>query len=260
MVGDYDYGEDGSGGTGTGGEDASKLLLSPSVGKMGRSMQRQETEHGPLMWTASRSEELQEVINQFCIDELYNLSFSVTVADPSLPDCPLVACSTGFTELTGYGLHEIVGRNCRFLLNGVPMHLIDEGVRANCRSLCFASNQSEEYSGEATSNFPDELDEVIGPSVGRLPRGELVCMQTNARKTGQLFKTMFHLKQVELDDKNFIIGLQAGLTVDSDCDDIEEDFEVQVIKTFSRLKKNMHQISALLAQQFWYCSSMQRQD
>ena len=35
--------------------------------------------------------------------------------------------SLGFTELTGYSVQEIVGRNCRFLLNGVPSNLIDVG-------------------------------------------------------------------------------------------------------------------------------------
>lgn len=38
--------------------------------------------------------------------EVYDLEFSVTVADPTQPDCPLVACSTGFTELTGYSVQD----------------------------------------------------------------------------------------------------------------------------------------------------------
>jgi PAS domain S-box-containing protein len=37
------------------------------------------------------------------------------ISDPSLPDNPIVYCSQGFLELTGYTLDQVLGRNCRFL-------------------------------------------------------------------------------------------------------------------------------------------------
>lgn len=37
------------------------------------------------------------------------------ITDPRLPDNPIVAVNRAFSELTGYGRDEIVGRNCRFL-------------------------------------------------------------------------------------------------------------------------------------------------
>lgn len=37
------------------------------------------------------------------------------LADPSLPDCPMVYCSPAFLKLTGYCCHELVGHNCRML-------------------------------------------------------------------------------------------------------------------------------------------------
>lgn len=39
----------------------------------------------------------------------------ITVADPSLPDCPLVFVNPAFTRITGYTPEEALGRNCRFL-------------------------------------------------------------------------------------------------------------------------------------------------
>lgn len=39
----------------------------------------------------------------------------ITVADPSLPDCPLVFCNPAFTKITGYPAEDVLGRNCRFL-------------------------------------------------------------------------------------------------------------------------------------------------
>ena len=37
------------------------------------------------------------------------------VTNPRLHDNPIIACNRPFTELTGYGEAEILGRNCRFL-------------------------------------------------------------------------------------------------------------------------------------------------
>ena len=39
----------------------------------------------------------------------------MVLSDPHLPDTPMVAVNPAFTELTGYPIEEVVGRNCRFL-------------------------------------------------------------------------------------------------------------------------------------------------
>lgn len=39
----------------------------------------------------------------------------VTLADPDLPDAPIVYANKAFERMTGYGPTEIIGRNCRFL-------------------------------------------------------------------------------------------------------------------------------------------------
>ena len=40
---------------------------------------------------------------------------SFVITDPSLADNPIIFASKGFLDLTGYLLHEVIGRNCRFL-------------------------------------------------------------------------------------------------------------------------------------------------
>ena len=40
---------------------------------------------------------------------------AVTLANPRLPDCPLIFTNTAFERLTGYSEVEVLGRNCRFL-------------------------------------------------------------------------------------------------------------------------------------------------
>jgi PAS domain S-box-containing protein len=39
----------------------------------------------------------------------------VTLADPDLPDAPIVYANKAFETMTGYSQEEIIGRNCRFL-------------------------------------------------------------------------------------------------------------------------------------------------
>jgi len=218
------------------------------------SLSRQESSHGPLNWNTRCSIELQRVVDMFFIEEFQELGFSVTVADPSQPDCPLVACSTGFTELTGYSIQEIVGRNCRFLLNGVPPNLIDDETRMKCRAFCLSSKEGEEYTG-STEQLPVGL---LKPWV-ELPKGEMICVQTNARKSGELFRNMFYLKQVELDEASFILGLQAGLPEEFDLDVSLNDLEKRCQLAFARLDENMTAIEQVLAQQFWYSAPMRRQ-
>jgi len=226
----------------------------PHFSSAERGIARQESSHGPLHWNTRCSAELQKVVDSFSIDDLYTLGFSVTVADPTQPDCPLVACSAGFTELTGYSVQEIVGRNCRFLLNGVPTNLVDEETRMKCRAFCMSSAQGEEYTG-AEGVLPAGL---ARPWV-ELPKGEMICVQTNARKSGELFRNMFYLKQVELDENNFILGLQAGLPEEYEQEEFMNDLEKKCQAAFGRLEANMSAIEQVLAQQFWYSAPMRRQ-
>lgn len=223
-------------------------------GVAGGGLGRQESSHGPLHWNTRCSAELQKVVDSICIEEVTALDISVTVADPSQPDCPLVACSTGFTELTGYSVQEIVGRNCRFLLNGVPPNLIDDITRMQCRSFCVSS---------VKGGPEDEVSEILPPSIGKpwveLPAGELICVQTNARKSGELFRNMFYLKVVELDEAFFILGLQAGLPEEFDEESDMALLEKWCQQAFSQLEENMTCIEQVLAQQFWYSAPMRRQ-
>jgi hypothetical protein len=228
---------------------------------------RQESAWGPLEWNTRLSVELQNVVDQYCIEELCSLSFSVTIADPQQPDCPLVACSTGFTELTGYTVQEIIGKNCRFLLNGVPPNLIDEGTRMKCRAFCLSCAKGDDYIDETdslpagTCPWSQDGDAALEKPWVQLPKGELICVQTNARKTCELFRNMFYLKQVECDDTTLILGLQAGIP--EECDQNRNISIAEIQKrynlAFNRLEENMAALEQVLASEFWYSAPMRRQ-
>eukprot|EP00971_Amphidinium_carterae_P275999 5476758-Amphidinium_carterae.1 len=94
--------------------------------------------------------------------KVLDLEFSVTIADPTREDCPLVACSKGFTDLTGPGniivqrLDKVVWGNrksrCgdfglgayfqRIVWDGMHIHMsYDEGCQSTqeCRTLKYRS-------------------------------------------------------------------------------------------------------------------------
>jgi len=227
--------------------DFEKEYTSNATGK-GDLVGRNPAERPHLNWSERCSAELQALVDDFNTEEFSALDFSVTVADPSLPDCPLVGCSVGFTSLTGYTVSEIVGRNCRFLLNGVPNELVDNDSRRRCRAFSLSCGEG--------AMCMDPLGDMI--SGMELPCGELISVQTNARKSGELFRNMFYLKMVELDGNSFILGLQAGLPEEFDEKDIAEIEEV-CQGAFAKLDNNMAEIEQLLASQFWYSAPMRRQ-
>eukprot|EP00747_Dinoflagellata_sp_TGD_P179613 gnl/TRDRNA2_/TRDRNA2_30677_c0_seq3.p1 gnl/TRDRNA2_/TRDRNA2_30677_c0~~gnl/TRDRNA2_/TRDRNA2_30677_c0_seq3.p1 ORF type:complete len:317 (-),score=51.17 gnl/TRDRNA2_/TRDRNA2_30677_c0_seq3:15-842(-) len=173
------------------------------------------------------------------------LSFSLTIADPFLEGCPLIGCSTGFMTLCGYEMEEITGRNCRFLVDPVPPELVDNKARLRAREFCEAIKDGVTY------RVPEEEQELWMPTG---TNGELFCVQMNARKDGSLFRNMFYLRRVDLDDHAYIIGLQAEMPADSDS------MMSTCREACKELNKNMTQVEKVLAEKFWYTFPMRRQD
>jgi len=112
-----------------------------------------------------------------------NSRISVTLADPNLPDCPLVGISEGFEELTGYSRGEIIGSNCRFLNRSCPM-----GAETRHR-LRMATRTLTGFTG----------------------------ILVNRRKSGELFRNLLHMSMLRVGTKTYILGVQADAT-NSDVD------------------------------------------
>lgn len=203
----------------------------------------------PRMWTQDIADELQEAVDhifQGDAKELSSFEFSLTLADPKLPDCPLIGCSTGFTKLVDYHMDEIVGRNCRFLIDPVPQHKVNNQVRRQARDFCQAIARGEDY------KLSDEERESWMPL--NITAGEIFCAQTNARKNGELFCNMFYMRTVELDDKPYILALQTELPSGS------EEEEAEAKRACQRLGANMKKVTAVLSKHFWLTAPMSRQD
>eukprot|EP00438_Fugacium_kawagutii_P008008 Skav209159 [mRNA] locus=scaffold1137:172266:173079:- [translate_table: standard] len=178
------------------------------------------------------------------------LSFSLTIADPRLLDCPLIGCSTGFVSLCGYTMEEILGRNCRFLIDPVPPEQIDSKIRRQCRDFCAAVAEKREYI------MPKEEREEWMPT-GRAG-DELFCYQVNARKDGSLFNNLFYLKVFDLstvlgEEVPYIVALQTDLPEGKA--DLEE-----LARHTKILDSNMQKVKSALASIFFVATSMTRDD
>lgn len=191
---------------------------------------------------------------------LATLSFSITLADPLHPDCPVVACSEGFTALTGYHTDDVIGKSCWLPERAVPCGLLHKRACVACRALCAASACGTWLSTDSGECLVDQLKDLQEQS---LAAGEVVCVQTNAKSNGELFLCMLYLKQVELDNECFVLGLQAPIP-DADINPEEHDQDAAFAdeihhNTFTRLSRNMDVAEQVLASHFWYCAGMRRQ-
>jgi len=196
-------------------------------------------------WTEELAKELQDAVDRiFNTDEkLAKLEFSLTIADPRLDGCPLIGCSVGFGTLCGYEMNEIVGRNCRFLVDPVPQELVNRKMRDRSREFCEAVRDGKHH------------DIVYPPLEPWMPvgvPGEIFCVQMNARKDGSLFRNMFHLVAVELDDQPYILGLQTELLQDTES-------QAACSLACNVLRANMDEGDKVLTSTFWYSAPLRRQ-
>lgn len=118
------------------------------------------------------------------IKELKDIRFSLSVADPALPDCPLLMVSDGFYELTGYSNEAVIGKNCRFLNEGCDM---DATARAGLQ---------------------------IASQTGR----RFVAVIPNRKKDGTLFKNLLEVRGLRVgrmasgQEKILMVGMQADIS------------------------------------------------
>lgn len=214
-------------------------------------------------WTQEQGHKLQEAVDRVfgVAANLKGLEFSLTIADPMLDTCPLIGCSSGFGKLCGYEMDEIVGHNCKFLVDPVPKELVSNKVKRLARDFCISARTN------ATFKLSEEEREPWMPA-SRPSDDGLFCAQRNAKKDGTLFANMFYLRRVELDDRPYILGLQTELpaaaisfkqaTGPTDKEDIAR---MEACHHACRvLDANMTKLEQVLASTFWYTGPMRRQD
>jgi len=188
-------------------------------------MPKSDASDGPTLMTAGVCESTDDgstdgstdasaTTMQESVDEIFStgspsllgLDFPFTVANPSLFECPLIACSAGFTKLCGYEVDDIVGQNCRFMVDAVPADMIDQKARNQTQEFCQAVQAGREWM--PPSDYPYAATDR--------PLEELVCIQKNARKDGTIFNNLCYMKVFGLgtelgEEEPYIVALQSEL-------------------------------------------------
>lgn len=211
-------------------------------------------------WTRGLADELQLTADSLIgkevesiRNEILNCEFSFSISDPQVEDCPLIACTTGFSRMCGYEIDEIVGRNCRFLVDPVPQDYVNQETRQKVRDFCTAVANGPSYALKKQEDVPD----WVTPQGTRTQGDGLFCVQVNARKDCSLFRNMFYLKEAVLGEKSYIIGLQTEVE-GLDFDDQAPDYQVYQAAC-RRLDRNMGEVERILSKMFWFSAAMRRQ-
>jgi hypothetical protein len=156
-------------------------------------MSRQCTEIDIMAQQVLDEEAVKDAIASACAE----CAFCVSVADPRLPDKPLIAVSEGFEVMTGFRRCEILGVNCRFLNSGCNL---DPAVLADLR-----------HASETGAPF--------------------TALLTNRRKNGQFFLNLLDLRGLTVartssgEDLWFLVGIQADVShlADDEIENLEDN-------------------------------------
>merc|ERR1712100_778703 len=100
---------------------------------------------------------------------------------------------------------DALGRNCRFLSFGVPLHLQDKET----------TERLKVYTEVATSGDPFSVVDLSVSLPSWAPSGAAdgaaYFVRWNLRRDGELFLNLFLLRQVWVGDKPYILALQTRL-------------------------------------------------
>jgi hypothetical protein len=233
-------------------------MAAASSGEKDDTLEQQTMPRAPSKEFASSRKGMPRVsslqVMQAALDRVFentsltSLRFSFTIADPSMEGCPLVGCSSGFKDLCGYSEDEIIGHNCRFMVDPVPA----DRVRLSSRK--FARLFSEAVrDGRPFELAPEEREPWMLESRPQ-NQNSLMLVQCNMRKDGTLFNNMFYLKAIYLNEKPHIIGLQTELKT------MDISSYASVHQACQYLDDNLGEVERILAGHFWVGGSMSRQD
>lgn len=138
---------------------------------------------------------------------LAGLRHTFVVADATLPDCPLVYVSEGFSTMTGYPADEILGHNCRFL------------------------------QGEGTD--PKSVDQIREA----IRRGKTLCTRLlNYKKDGTPFWNLLTITPIRNETGRVVkfVGVQVDVTATTEGHSINDAAGVPLLINYDdRLKENV---------------------
>lgn len=143
-------------------------------------------------------------------------SAAIILCDTLVEDTPIVYCSDAFEKLTGYGKHEAVGRNCRFLQERrqslpVSKSEVQMSARTHARSQDDTPDETTVFGNE--SHKWDEEGEILRLRSALSRRQEVQATLRNYKKCGSAFMNLLTIIPIrwdsESDQYRYLVGFQA---------------------------------------------------
>lgn len=119
---------------------------------------------------------------------LDNEEDAMLLVDPLCHDDPIVGASRGFTASTGYQRGDVIGRNCRMMMQGVPEVAVSKSVRKNLRN----------FSSMSCLQGVSDISEVAS-------------IQPNARQDSSHFCNFFLVGRVTVCGSPYLLGVLLPL-------------------------------------------------
>eukprot|EP00930_Biecheleria_cincta_P088534 TRINITY_DN77778_c0_g1_i1.p1 TRINITY_DN77778_c0_g1~~TRINITY_DN77778_c0_g1_i1.p1 ORF type:complete len:237 (-),score=45.08 TRINITY_DN77778_c0_g1_i1:47-757(-) len=143
---------------------------------------------------------IEDTLQCLVVQSIRDVNFSVSIADPMLPDIPLISVSEGFCELTGFDRETILGQNCRFLNDGCDIRpALRDGLRLSARTGKHFSGVLNNMKADGTP-FLNLLD-MRGLSVGKTAAGAdrffIIAVQVDVSERGTDDLPLHHKTQME---------------------------------------------------------------
>lgn len=153
---------------------------------------------------------------------LTDLEAPAVLVDALCKDCPIVGATQGFCQLTGYPLDQVIGQNCRLMLQGIPTTAISRSSRQNLRDFCAMCRV------KGITNI-----------------AEVTCIAANARRDGSHFVNLFMLGLVKIHHHIFILGVHVS---------IGEGLLVRVVQPEPKIEACRHSFRSIRAHLIEKCA------
>uniref|UniRef100_A0A7S2AYR6 Uncharacterized protein n=1 Tax=Alexandrium andersonii TaxID=327968 RepID=A0A7S2AYR6_9DINO len=226
----------------------------------------------PVKRLATESQDSNDCVKDECNlaskKELRELDFPMVVFDPSQPGLPAVLCSAGFHNHVDCPVREVDSLQSK--TDGLGLRdILRNSDAEECEPFCEAASRGEFY---ASSKCAAGLTKYGAGTGQSLAAGELLCSQAAMTRSGESLDSMVYLKQVELDEKMYIVCLQAEIPEDDEA--AAKLSEAQLLfagegantQTEDRrwlaylcLDERMDTLIQALAAHFWFSAPMRRQ-
>jgi len=191
------------------------------------------------------SADLRSIVHVFFSDEFFFFPFPTILVDASQPGLPILACNREFCRFSGYSAQELCGQPCFFMADAVPPNLVNDESSTTHNSLSPTALRKQLRAPQISDGVNESMLSPV----------EIAGTMEVTRKSGEPLRILLDMRQVELDDQPFVIGIEVEIAETLAAEDQDSDVDPAP----SGLGVGMAKLEQLLAARYWYSAPLRRQ-